>query len=600
MTCAFLAFVALSALFLTCRGAIYQNFSDLPTTHFDFVVVGGGTGGNVVANRLTEHANFSVLVIEAGGSNEGVLDTIVPFFGPIASPGTPWDWNYTTTPQIGLNGRAVAFPRGRILGGSSSINYLIYTRGSRDDYDRYARFSGDLGWSWDAIQPYIHKNENWTQPADGHNTTGQFNPLFHNSTGITSVSLNGFPECIDGRVIKTTQHLPDMFPFNLDMNSGNTVGLGWTQATINKGQRSSSATSYLGPKFIDRPNLAVLLNTQVSRVISTNSSAEFPVFLDVELSQDNGRTLHVVTASKEIILSAGSVGTPYILMNSGIGNCTELALAGVPCKLNLPSVGKNMSDHALLVNSWFVNSNCTFEAAARNATLEQEELQQWNTTETGPLVATVIDHLAFLRLPKNASIFKRFPDPSAGPTSAHYEMAFANGFIGPLPPNGSFLTIGTVIASPASRGSVGINSRNPFDPPAIDPGYLTVEYDLFTMREAVKAAKKFLAAKPWHGYVLRPFGALADANSDAEVEAYVRNNTATIYHPVGTSSMTMKGADFGVVDPDLRVKGVHGLRIVDASVIPFVPSAHTQAPTYIFAERASDLIKADWLPWEGV
>ncbi|KDR85769.1 hypothetical protein GALMADRAFT_218865 [Galerina marginata CBS 339.88] len=579
---------------LSCSvwAGIVSQATDLPGLEYDFVIVGGGTAGNVVANRLTENPKVSVLVLEAGGSNEGVLQISVPLFCTRVTPKTPYDWNFTTVPQDGLLGRSIPYPRGHVLGGSSSVNFMGYTRGTSEDYNRYARISGDPGWGWDHLQSYFRKNEKWTPPSDGHDTTGQFDPSVHGFHGINSVSLPGFPETIDSRVIQTTAELATEFPFNIDTNSGHHLGVGWTQSTINHGERSSSATSYLAPNFIQRPNLHILLQAQVSRVLSTGSIHGKPAFKSVEFAAGVGGPLMKVTAHREVILSAGSIGTPHILLNSGIGDPAVLNLAGITPIVTLPSVGKNLTDHPSVQNQWTVNSTETFEKLARNATYAQEQLDMWTANRTGLLVDGIFNNLGWFRLDKNASIFQKYQDPAAGPQTGHFEFVFANGVIRPpIPTSGNFLTVATVVMTPTSRGSVTINSSNPFDPPLINPNILASEFDMFAMREAIRSARRFISAPAWSNYTI---ARVSNATSDDELDTFIRSSAGTLFHPVGTAGMSPKGADYGVVDPDLRVKKVEGLRIVDASVIPVVPAAHTQAPTYVFAERASDLIKALW------
>ncbi|KAL4257902.1 GMC oxidoreductase family protein [Pleurotus pulmonarius] len=587
----------------TCLGKIYTRFSNLPTTKFDFVIVGSGAAGNVLANRLTENPRISVLVLEAGGSNEGVLDSEVPFFCPSLSPNTPFDWNFTTTPQIGLNNHTIAFPRGFMLGGSTSINFLAYTRGSMDDWNRFAAITGDKGWSWHRLQRYFRRNERFTRPADHHNTTGEFNPQVHSRRGINSVSLGGFPRPIDQMALQAMQALPDEFPFNVDMNSGKHLGIGWTQGTIKGGRRSSSATSYLGPKFIRRRNLHVLLHARVTRLLQDGMTRGKKSFRKVEFAQNAPGSgvdgpfgpRRTVLASKSVILSAGSVMSPNILMHSGIGDERMLSRVGIQTLHDLPSVGQNLTDHSLTRLAWNVNSTDTYETHLRNATIAAADLAEWKRSETGYLTTTRLSFLGWLRLPPNASIFNRFEDPAAGPNTAHIELLIGNGMNLP-PPTGNFLTVSTGVVSPASRGSIKINSNNPFDPPLIDPGLLASEFDLFTMREAIRSVPRFLSAPAWVGYVLSPAGALAevDFSSDEQLNTYIHNNTGTLFHPVGTNSMSRKGSSSGVVDPDLKVKGIEGLYIVDASVMPRIPAAHTQAPTYVIAERAADLIKEAW------
>ncbi|KAJ7773871.1 aryl-alcohol oxidase-like protein [Mycena metata] len=537
------------------------------------IIEDGGTAGNVVANRLSENPDHSVLVLEAGGSNAGVLDIIVPFFGPLATPNTPQDWNYTTAPQVGLNGRSVPYPRGFVLGGSSSVNYLVYSRGSKEDFDRFAKVTEDEGWSWDRLIPYQRKNERFSPPVDGHNTTGQFNPAVHGFHGINTVSLAGFPSPIDSRVFQTTTELEE-FPFNLDYNSGLPIGVGWAQSTIKNGSRSSSATSYLAAEFVNRPNLHVLLHARVTRVLPSGLNA----FHRVEFAQDTKGPRYTLTAKKEIILSAGTVGTASILMHSGIGNSSTLSALGIQPLHDLPCVGQEISDHDLLGLGWLVNSNSTtFETAAHNATLAAEQLAQWNNSRTGPLVDNPLSQIAWLRVPDNSSAFQQAGDSAAGPNSPHYELIFANGLLLDPPPTGNFFSIAALVVSPTSRGSITLSNNDPFSPPILNPSLL---------------------APAWENYIIAP-AYVNSSMTDAELDEFIRQNTGPGLHLAGSAKMSAKGADDGVVDPDLIVKGLSGLRIVDLSVAPFIISAHTQAAVYMIAERDADLIKQSWAGNKG-
>ncbi|KAK0241273.1 aryl-alcohol-oxidase from pleurotus Eryingii [Armillaria nabsnona] len=559
-----------------CSATIYGRVTDLPTLDFDYIIVGaseGGTAGNVLANRLTEDPDISVLVLEAGNSTADVLLSQVPFFCTLATPNTPLDWNFTTIPQPGLNGRAIPIPRGFGLGGSSAVNYMTYTRGSSEDYDRYASVSGDSGWGWNEIQPYFRKNERFVTPADHHNTTGEFDPNVHSFRGINSVTLPGYPRAIDSHILQATNELPDSFPFNLDYNSGYQLGIGWEQTTVGNGTRSSSQTSYLGPSYIDRKNLHVLVHSYVTRILKADASnSTLPRFDAVEFTQDAG----------EILLSAGSIGTPHILLNSGIGDADKLSALGITPTVNLPDVGRNLTDHPRWSLVWSVNDTSTTEMYWRNNTLQADALAEWSANRTGYIASTVLNHIGFSRVGED--LLEK--EPCAGNLTAHYELIFASGnFESTIPATGNYFTTTVVLLCPLSRGSITINSTNPLDPPLIDPNFLSHPQDIMAMQYAVEGAQKFVSAPVWKDYILTLTTNITD------LAGSIRNEAGSTDHQVSTASMSPVDAGWGVVDPDLKLKRAMGVRVVDASVLPFVPAAHTQAAVYAFAERTADLIK---------
>ncbi|KAJ7628606.1 aryl-alcohol-oxidase from pleurotus Eryingii [Roridomyces roridus] len=467
-----------------------------------------------------------------------------------------------------------------------------YVRGSKDDYDRYAAVSGDPGWGWDAMQPYFRKNERWTPPTDDHNQNGMFDPIFHGFHRINSVSLAGYPSPpdIDNRVAGVITELSEEFPYNEDANSGSPFGVSWVQSTIKHGKRSSSLTSYLGPEFIGRPNLHVLINAQATRLIQTSPTA----FQTVEFASSREGPRNTVTATKEVILSAGSIETPKLLMNSGFGDPQYLSSMGIKPRVSIPDVGKNLSVHLAVNLIYSVNSTQTFDEITRNEPFREGLLAEWiKRNGTGPLGISCTSHNIFTRLPEDSPIFENNTDPAAGPRSVHLQGTTQNGDIS-LTAEGNYLSLPATLLTPTSRGSVLLKSLDPFDDPLIDVASLNTEFDVFALREAVKMTHQFIQAEAWEGYILQPVSNLSMSATDEEIETYIHANAALNYHVVGTTSFSPKGASWGVVDPDFRVKSTRHLRIVDASVLPYVPCGFTMTATYMVAERASDTIKAFW------
>ncbi|KAF9034468.1 aryl-alcohol oxidase-like protein [Hymenopellis radicata] len=578
--------------------AVYTDPSELPAhKKYDFIVVGAGTAGNVIAARLAESKKTSVLIIEAGRSNTGFDSDLItiPFLGPTASPFTTFDWNYTTEAQEALQNQTIAYPRGYVLGGSSSTNYMVYTRGSSDDYDKFAEIAGDDGWNWDNLFPYALKNERHVPPNDGHDDSDQYIHDIHGTDGPLLTSVYGWPADVDKTVIATTQELSDEFPLNPDYNSGNMLGVSWMHSTIGGPFRSSSATAYLEPALKKRSNLDLLYNTQVTRIIQTGTSDDdLPLFTQVEFARNSSAPRYTATAKREIILSAGAIGTPQILLLSGIGPAAELAQVGIDSIVDLAEVGKNLVDHPLLPIQWNTNSNNTLDPFFRPGPALDAALDEYHQNKSGPLAANgVSNHMGFFRFPEDSEILAEFDDPTSGPGAPHFELAFANGFFTTsqqIPTSGSFFSMINVIVTPTSRGEVTLTSNDPFAHPNIDPRMLSTDYDVQAMIGSVQAAQRFTAASAWSDVITGPFIDSVNATTPEGIQEYMSLWATTIKHPFCTARLSSVEGE-GVADGQLLLKNAAGVRIVDASVFPIIPAGHPQAMIYIVAERAADVIK---------
>ncbi|KAF5318100.1 hypothetical protein D9619_012067 [Psilocybe cf. subviscida] len=600
-----LSLVLVSLSVTPSLAATITSALQLKTKTYDYVIVGAGTAGLVLANRLSADPSVSVLVLEAGVSDDGVVPVQAPFLGPTVTPNTPWDWNYTIVPQVGMDGRTFSYPRGKLLGGSSSANYLFHQFGSSEDWNRLAKLTGDSNWQWSNMRKFIQTHEKVVPPIDGHNTTDEIIPADHGFNGMLPTSLPGFNQTIDSRVLQTIQQLPDDFPYNEDMSGGDhsLLGFGFVKSSAGGGKRSSSSTTYLAAAN-GRPNLTVLIHATVQKLVQTGTGKggvkEFKSVTFASTpgmgSTPAGNGPFTVTARKEVILSAGSVGTPQILQLSGIGSSSLLKSLNIPTLIDNPSVGANLSDHSFTPNLFHVKGDDSFDHVLNTPSLVQDILQEYVVNKTGMFANNIANNFGFKRLPDNSPILRQFGDPAAGPGSPHWEMVPANLFFSPnvvSPTTGAYMTIVLVLIAPTSRGYVKIKSANPFDAPLINPNFLTTQVDIQSIREGVRAVLKFASAPAWSDYITGRFGdKFIAANDDASIDEYIRSITTTIFHPASTAMLTKATDSWGVVNPDFRVKGTTGLRVVDASVFPYQLSCHPQGPLYLLSERAFQIITA--------
>ncbi|KZV70517.1 GMC oxidoreductase [Peniophora sp. CONT] len=593
-----LAPLTFATTFAACAFAgLHQEMTQtLLDRNYDYIVIGAGAAGAVLANRLSEDAHTTVLLIEAGSSDFDNIKIEVPQDGFQLS-NTVFDWNFTTVPQPGFNGRTIDYPRGHVLGGSTAINLMDYCRGSRDDYDRWANVTADRAWTWEALHKHMLNLDVVTPPVDGHNFSFQFDPAVHGTTGLLNISLPQSLLPVDFITMNASAELSDEFPFNRDYNSGDPIGITWVQSTIFEGVRFSSASAFIAPA-LQRPNLEVVVNTLATNVMSTRKTNGVPDIRTVGLLNSKTNKTFNATAKNELILSAGAVKSPHLLLLAGIGDSSYLSSIGITPIVNLPDVGQNLQDHVFLPMSWTVSSNDTLDNIRLNASFAAELFDEWNTTRTGPFADGPANVFGWLRVPDNSSIFSNATDPSAGPTSAHFELIFSDEYVSKVqtpPSEGHFFTVILALISPASRGNITLASLDPLDKPVIDPNFLSAPIDIEILREGIKAARRFVAAPSFANYIIAEFGDFATAQTDDELEAFVRANGATVDHVVSTVPMGREGcmeAGCGALNPDLTVKGTHGLRVVDASAFPFIISGHTQAAVYILAERAADLIRS--------
>ena len=526
---------------------------------FDYIVIGGGSAGAVLAGRLTEDPSVRVCLLEAGPVDQSVF-IHCPAGRAVMAKLELNGWGQNTTPQAGLNGRQGYQPRGKVLGGSSSINAMIYVRGQPADYDHWAA-QGNPGWGWSDVLPYFKRAENNERGADA----------WHGSAGPLNVadlrSPNPFSQVFVDAGVQAG------YARNPDFNGAAQEGVGLYQVTHKNGERHSVAKGYLTPHRA-RPNLLVITQAHATRVLLQGRQA-----VGVEYHQ--GGQLHEVRAAREVLLSAGALLSPQLLMLSGIGPGAQLQRHGIAVQHDLPGVGEHLHDHPDVVQVMDVPGlTDLFGLSPRGMVNVARGMLEWRRARTGMLTTNFAEAGGFI---------KSDPSEPAPDLQLHF-------VVGKLLDHGRKTVLGhgyschVCLLQPRSRGTVSLASNDPLQLPLVDPQFLQDPDDMLRMVRAVKRMRTILSQPALAQWGAREQSASAGAQTDAQIEQFIRQHADTIYHPVGSCRMGPGAMD--VVDAQLRVHGMQGLRVVDASIMPRIVSGNTNAPTVMIAEKAVDLLRA--------
>ncbi len=510
---------------------------------YDYVLVGAGSAGCVLAARLTEDPDVRVLLLEAGppDANQNIH---VPL-GYLKLARTEVDWNYSTAPEPNCDNRRIPLPRGKVLGGSSSVNAMVYIRGNQRDYDDW----GIPGWSWADLFPYFLKAEDNERGASEWHAVGGPLPVSEQRSGNVMT-----PAFVDAAVQAGLAR-------SEDFNGATQDGAGMYQVTQRGGLRASAAVAYLHPAMV-RPNLTVLPFMHVRRVLFEGTRA-----VGVEASQLG--QVQDFRAEREVILCGGAFNSPQLLMLSGIGPAEHLALRELPLVLDQPAVGENLSDHACSICTW-----TTPQPESLLQALDPSALEQFMATQSGPFASNFAESGGFARVGAGAQ----------APDVQFHAVPLQIVEEGTRDPDAHGMCVLTCLLTPEARGSVRLASNDPTAHPIVRNDFYTAEADLPRMRDALRLTLEIAGQPALAPYCAEPF-TLPDGDSDDALRAHLAATTFPIYHPVGTCALGT------VVDEQLRVQGVEGLRVVDASVMPVVPRGNTNAPTIAIAERAADLLK---------
>ncbi len=528
-------------------------------TRYDYIIAGGGTAGCVLAGRLSEDPSTSVLLLEAGRTDSHLFIHVPAGFAKLTAG--PYQWGYVSAPQEHCNNREIPLPQGKVLGGGGSINAQVFTRGVPADYDRWADATGDPGWGSAEVLPYFIRSEG----------NSRLSGTMHGTDGPLGVSDIADPHALSRAFVQAGQEYG--LPYNADFNSGTQLGVGYYQTTTKNGRRCSAAVAYLGGAR-KRPNLTILTKALAKRVILEGKRA-----VGVEILGTSGPVSY--RAEREVVVSSGAFGSPRLLQHSGVGDPEVLRAAGVEVHHDLPGVGKNLHDHCDLDIIYELKDYGSMDRfnLVRPATAIAG--LQYAAFRSGPLSSTVVEAGAFSFANKHESS----PD-----LQFHFLPASgAEAGIAAVRP-GFGVTLNSYFVRPRSRGSVQITSSDPTVAPRIDPNFLDDEYDVEISIEGVKQSREIMAQPSIARHIkAEHLAGGGDLKTKDDYLKFVHAHGRTSYHPVG--SCAMGTSDGSVVAPDLRVHGMEGLRVVDASIMPNIVSSNTQAPTVMIAERAADLIR---------